>query len=104
MTIYLTDDAFSVKAKCFDKMFTSILALFFLLRIANKSHFYGPMFNLFSSTRRQKYSFVDLFLQVNRAHFEKECSRYELDLPGQHLLHSVQMHWSHFMKGLLFVS
>ena len=42
MTIYLTDDAFSVKAKRFNKMFTSILALFFLLRIANKSHFYAP--------------------------------------------------------------
>ena len=26
MTIYLTDDAFSVKAKRFNKMFTSILA------------------------------------------------------------------------------
>ena len=34
MTIYLTDDAFSVKAKRFNKMFTGILALFFLLRIA----------------------------------------------------------------------
>ena len=44
MTIYLTDDAFSVKAKRFNKMFTSILALFFLLRIANKSHFYAPSF------------------------------------------------------------
>ena len=32
MTIYLTDDAFSVKAKRFYKMFTSILTLFFLLR------------------------------------------------------------------------
>ena len=32
MTIYLTDDAFSVKAKRFDKTFISILALFFLLR------------------------------------------------------------------------
>ena len=42
MTIYLTDDAFSVKAKRFNKMFTSILALLFLLRIANKSHFYAP--------------------------------------------------------------
>ena len=42
MTIYLTDDAFSVKAKRFNKMFTNILALFFLLRIANKSHFYAP--------------------------------------------------------------
>ena len=30
-TIYLTDDAFSAKAKCFNKMFTSILVLFFLL-------------------------------------------------------------------------
>ena len=38
----LTDDAFSVKAKRFNKMFTSILALFFLLRIANKSHLYAP--------------------------------------------------------------
>ena len=42
MTIHLTDDAFSVKAKRFNKMFTSILALFFLLRNANKSHFYAP--------------------------------------------------------------
>ena len=33
MTIYVTDDAFSVKAKRFNKMFTSILALFFLLKI-----------------------------------------------------------------------
>ena len=33
MTIYLTDDAFRVKAKRFNKMFTSILALFFLLSI-----------------------------------------------------------------------
>ena len=33
MTIYLTDDAFSVKAKRFNKMFTSILALFFLLSL-----------------------------------------------------------------------
>ena len=33
MTIYLTDDAFSVKAKRFNKMFASILALFFLLTI-----------------------------------------------------------------------
>ena len=41
MTIYLTDNVFSVKAKRFDKMFTSILALFFLLRIASKSHFYA---------------------------------------------------------------
>ena len=32
MTIYVTDDAFSVKAKRFNKMFTSILALFFLLK------------------------------------------------------------------------
>ena len=32
MTIYLTDDAFSVKAKRFNKMFTSISALFFLLK------------------------------------------------------------------------
>ena len=47
MTIYLTDDAFSVKAKRFDKMFTSILALLFLLRIANKSHFYAPVKNVF---------------------------------------------------------
>ena len=47
MTIYLTDDAFSVKAKRFNKIFTSILALFFLLRIANKSHFYAPKSNLF---------------------------------------------------------
>ena len=31
--IYLTDDAFSVKAKRFCKMFTGILALFLLLRI-----------------------------------------------------------------------
>ena len=44
MTIYLTDDAFSIKAKCFKKKFTSILTLFFLLRIANKSHFYAPGF------------------------------------------------------------
>ena len=44
MTIYLIDDAFSVKAKRFNKMFTSILALFCLLRIANRSHFYGPSF------------------------------------------------------------
>ena len=36
--------AFSVKAKRFNKMFTSILALFFLLRIPNKSHFYAPHF------------------------------------------------------------
>ena len=43
MTIYLSDDAFSVKAKRFNKMFTSILTLFFLLRIANKSHFYASM-------------------------------------------------------------
>ena len=47
MTIYLTDDAFNVKAKRFNKMFTTILALFFLLRIANKSIFilelsFGP--------------------------------------------------------------
>ena len=32
MTIYLTDDAFSVKVKRFNEMFTSILTLFFLLR------------------------------------------------------------------------
>ena len=32
MTIYLTDDAFGVKAKRFNKMFTSISALFFSLR------------------------------------------------------------------------
>ena len=36
MTIYVTDDAFSVKAKRFNKMFTSILALFFLLRYTIK--------------------------------------------------------------------
>ena len=42
MTIYLTDDAFSVKAK---RLFTSILACFFLLRIANKSRFYAPSFD-----------------------------------------------------------
>ena len=50
MAIYLTDDAFSVKAKHFNKVFTSILALFFLLRIANKSHFYAAtalFFHLF---------------------------------------------------------
>ena len=39
MTIYLTDDAFSVKAKRFNKMFTSILAIFF---VANKFHSYAP--------------------------------------------------------------
>ena len=42
VTIYLTDDAFSVKAKRFIQMFTSLLALFFLLRVANKSHFDAP--------------------------------------------------------------
>ena len=42
MTIYLIDVVFSVKAKRFNKMFTSILALFFSLRIANISHFYAP--------------------------------------------------------------
>ena len=31
MAIYLADNAFSVKAKSFNKMFTSVLALFFLL-------------------------------------------------------------------------
>ena len=55
MTIYLTDDAFSVKAKRFNKMFTSILALFFLLRIANKSHLYAPNIRIcFSSIGRQR--------------------------------------------------
>ena len=48
MTFYLTDDAFSVKAKRFNKMFTGILDLFFLLRIANKSHFYALSCSLFS--------------------------------------------------------
>ena len=48
MTIYLTDDAFSVKVKRFNKTFTSILALFFLLRIANKSHFYARSVNVLS--------------------------------------------------------
>ena len=43
MTIYLTDDAFSVKAKRFHKMFTSISTLFFLPRIPNKSHFHAPI-------------------------------------------------------------
>ena len=38
LCIYLTN----VKAKRFNKMLTSILGLFFLLRIANKSHFYAP--------------------------------------------------------------
>ena len=33
MTIYSTDDAFSVKVKRFNKMFTSILTLLFLLGI-----------------------------------------------------------------------
>ena len=42
MTICLADDAFSVKVKRFNKMLTSILALFFLLGTANKSHFYDP--------------------------------------------------------------
>ena len=46
VTIYLTDNAFSAKAKRFNKMFTSILALFFLQKIANKSHFYAPRFLL----------------------------------------------------------
>ena len=41
MTIYLTDDAFSVKANRFNTMFTSVLALFVLLKIANKSHFHA---------------------------------------------------------------
>ena len=40
--MYLTDDAFNVKVKRFNKMFTSILALFFLLRLANRSYFYVP--------------------------------------------------------------
>ena len=39
MTIYLTDHAFSVNLKHFDVMFTSILALFFLVGTANKFHF-----------------------------------------------------------------
>ena len=43
MTIYLTDDAFCVEAKRFNKRFTEILALFVLLRIANKSYFYASM-------------------------------------------------------------
>ena len=42
MTIYLIDDAFRVKVKRFNKVFSSISALFFLLRIENKSHFYAP--------------------------------------------------------------
>ena len=41
MTIYLTNDAFSVKAKPVDKMFTSVLVLFFLLRIANKQSLFA---------------------------------------------------------------
>ena len=32
----------NILLKRFNKMLTSILALFFLLRIANKSHFYAP--------------------------------------------------------------
>ena len=47
MTIYSTDDAFGVKAKCFNEVFTCVLALFFLLSIANKSHFYAPNSILF---------------------------------------------------------
>ena len=36
VTIYLTDDAFNVKAKSFIKMFTSILGLLIVLKINNK--------------------------------------------------------------------
>ena len=60
MTIYLTDDAFSVKAKRFNKMFTSILALFFLLRIANKSHFYAPRCLFFQIPPTTHLSWDDL--------------------------------------------
>ena len=42
LSIYLPDDAFGVGAKRFNNIFTSILALFFLLRIANNPHFYAP--------------------------------------------------------------
>ena len=50
LAITLKATAFSLKAKRFNKMFT-ILALFILLRIAQKSHFYAPsqfMFFCFS--------------------------------------------------------
>ena len=60
--MYLTDDAFSVKAKLFIQMFTSILALFFLLRIANKSRFYAPESDFLS--------FIDciiIFFMLNRS-------------------------------------
>ena len=56
MTIYLTDDAFSVKAKRFNKMFTSILALFFLLRIANKSNIYALGLESVCKTKTFGYS------------------------------------------------
>ena len=42
VNILLKRFVFCVKVKRFNKMFTSILALFFFLRIANKSHFYAP--------------------------------------------------------------
>ena len=47
----LTDDAFCVKAKRFNKMFTTILALFFLPRIASKSQIYAANFFHFHKHR-----------------------------------------------------
>ena len=47
MAIYLIDDVYSVKAKRFNKMFTSILVLFFLLRIlafSSFNHFLDALF------------------------------------------------------------
>ena len=71
MTIYLTGDAFSVKAKRFNKMFTSILALFFLLRIANKSHFYAPNKHVFDmSALETKLQLWEVQIQNrNYSHF-----------------------------------
>ena len=55
--------ACSVKLKLFNKMFTSILALFFLLRIANKSRFYAP-----SSTTSVLFRSIQVIKKANNPH------------------------------------
>ena len=47
-SIYLIDDAFSVKAQRFNKIFTCVTALFFLLRI-EKNHI-RPQNHILTST------------------------------------------------------
>ena len=71
----------SVKAKRFNKMFTSILVIFFLLRIANRSHFYAPKKHTVCSDRvtfalmptPRAFVFVYCYL-VFSFHFRKSVS------------------------------